>query len=115
MTGTIDVHVPVLRRNLMSHLMVPGNNMPVRRSSVASPPMAPRDNGLAVMLNHLKGMEERIAGLEQAVQAVHQAPVVFSAPPNYVPEPLPKSERRHEPVRRKREGVLRRIMYFMAD
>jgi len=115
MTDTIDVHVPVLRQNLMSHLMVPGNNMPVRRSRMASPPMAPSDNGLAVVLTHLKGMEERIAGLEQAVQAAHQAPVVFSAPRDYVPEPLPKIERRHKPVRRKRVGVLRRLMRFAAD
>ena len=115
MTDTIDVHVPVLRQNLMSHLMVPGNNMPVRRSSMASPPMAPRQNGLELVLNRLEKMEERIAGLEQAVQAAHQAPVVFSAPQAHVPEPRPTFEVRYEPVPPEHEGVLRRIMYFMAE
>ena len=77
--------------------------------------MVPGNNELAVVLNHLERIEERIAGLEQTVQAAHQAPVVFSAPQDYVPEPLPTFELRHEPVPPKREGVLRRIMRFAAD
>jgi hypothetical protein len=89
--------------------------MPVPRSRVVSPPVAPSDGGLAVVLTHLERMEERIAGLEQTVQAAHQAPVVFSAPQARVPEPRPTFEVRHEPVPPEREGVLRRIMYFTAD